>query len=275
MLLQRILTAVPLGALVIWIVLSTNSTLLLYMLLIIALLAGYEWAQLGGLQVFLQKLIFALAVCGSSWLLLNSLNQYVYWYVMLVAACWIAAYMFLRAVSPVNKDKSLSVLKLATAFFVIPAALIAIYAMHMQNRGGEWLLYGLALVWVADIGAYFSGRAFGKTKLAPAVSPGKTMQGLWGGMIATAIYTILAALYFELELQKIIILLMLSQLLTLVSVSGDLYESYLKRECGIKDSGKILPGHGGMLDRVDSVLAAMPVFLVGYDWFIYPLAGVY
>lgn len=275
MLLQRILTAVPLGLFVIWIILFQPSDIFLYLLLVIALLAAYEWAQLGGLVKVIHKAAFAIMTCGISWLLIDKLGSYVYLYVILAASWWFASYLFLRTVSPVNRGVKLSAKKLSMALLVIPAAVVAMYAMHLQNRGDEWLLYGLALVWVADIGAYFSGKAFGKTKLAPAISPGKTLQGLWGGMIATALYTIIASNYFSLDMKGTIILLLLSQLLTLVSVSGDLYESYLKRERGIKDSGRILPGHGGILDRIDSVLAAMPVFLVGFDQFIKPLNGIY
>lgn len=275
MLLQRVLTAIPLGALVIWVILAQPPSIFIYLLLVVSLIAAYEWAQLGGLKHVFQRLVFSALVSGFSWIMLQYLNLYVYWFVMLSAVWWLGSYVFLRTVLPLNKGISFSMLKLSAAFLVIPAAVVAMYVLHSQDRGGEWLLYGLALVWVADIGAYFSGKTFGKTKLAPAISPGKTMQGLWGAMIATAIYTGLVAVYFGLDTNKIVILLVLSQLLTLVSVSGDLYESYLKRECGLKDSGKILPGHGGMLDRIDSVLAAMPVFLIGYDWFMHPLVGVY
>jgi len=137
-----------------------------------------------------------------------------------------------------------------------------------MHQGADWLFYALALVWVADIGAYFSGKKFGKNKLAPNISPGKTKEGLVGAVIATSIYTLVASYYFELDTEHSALLVLLSVILTFISVSGDLYFSFLKREAGLKDSGNILPGHGGILDRIDSVLAAMPVFLVGYNWLI-------
>ena len=131
------------------------------------------------------------------------------------------------------------------------------------------MFYALSLVWVADIGAYFSGKKFGKNKLAPLISPGKTKEGLFGAVVTTSLYTLLASYYFELETDRAILLVLLSVIVTFVSVSGDLYVSLLKREAGLKDTGNILPGHGGMLDRIDSVLAAMPVFLLGFNWWIY------
>ncbi len=88
-------------------------------------------------------------------------------------------------------------------------------------------------------------------------------------MITTSLYTLLASYYFELGTDKAVLLVLLSVIVTFISVSGDLYLSFLKREAGLKDSGNILPGHGGILDRIDSVLAAMPVFLMGFNWWIY------
>ncbi|MBT8433616.1 MAG: phosphatidate cytidylyltransferase [Gammaproteobacteria bacterium] len=137
--------------------------------------------------------------------------------------------------------------------------LIYLYGMY----GGEILLYLLSLVWVADIGAYFSGRRFGKRKLAPAISPGKTWEGFCGGLVANLLWII--GIYFFSTgwgfgfLQFVLIGVATS----LISVVGDLFESILKREAGVKDSGKLLPGHGGVLDRIDSLIAASPVFVAG------------
>ena len=129
--------------------------------------------------------------------------------------------------------------------------------------GAGMLLYLLSLVWIADTGAYFSGRKFGKHKLAPTISPGKTWEGLVGGLLANLVWII--SIYqlssgWGLGLPQF---LLISLATTLISVVGDLFESILKREAGVKDSGKLLPGHGGVLDRVDSVIAAAPVFVAG------------
>jgi len=137
-------------------------------------------------------------------------------------------------------------------------------------KGADWLFYALSLVWVADIGAYFSGKRFGKNKLAPHISPGKTKEGLFGAVVLTSLYTLLASYYFGIATESAFLLVLLSIIVTVISVSGDLYFSFLKREAGWKDSGNILPGHGGTWDRVDSVLAAMPVFFVGFNWWIVP-----
>lgn len=275
MLLHRILTAVALAVPVIWIILFQSTGNLMYLLLLVALLSGYEWARLAGLERTVVRALFAMVVTAVPWFFIEYFYQYAIWCVTLSVVWWCGIYLYLQKATPVYKGLVFSPGKLIVALLVIPAAVMAMYQIHDRPQGGEWLLYGLMLVWVADIGAYFSGKKFGKTKLAPNISPGKTKEGLWGAMLATSIYSLLAGLYFNLDLQPAVFLLLLSLVLTMISVTGDLYESFLKRESGLKDSGKLLPGHGGILDRIDGVLAAIPVFLVGFDLFIAPATGVF
>ncbi len=136
--------------------------------------------------------------------------------------------------------------------------------MHQHFEQGGWiLLYLLTLVWVADIGAYFSGRKFGKHKLAPGISPGKTWEGVAGGIILNIVWILIVfqiSSGWEIALWQF---LLIGLATSLISVVGDLYESILKREASVKDSGKLLPGHGGVLDRIDSLISATPIFVVG------------
>jgi phosphatidate cytidylyltransferase len=122
------------------------------------------------------------------------------------------------------------------------------------------ILYVFFVVWVADIGAYFAGRAFGKAKLAPKVSPGKSWAGVWGGLVAVAVLAVAASLIADAGVVQTVLLVLASLVTGLVSVLGDLLESMLKRFRGIKDSSQLLPGHGGIMDRIDSLTAAIPVF---------------
>lgn len=270
MLLQRILTAIPLAVGIIWIILFQPGQVFFWLTMVITALAAYEWAKLAGLGISGQ-FVYLLFLCAISWLVINYASEYMIFYIYAAVAWWLGICLYLFSKHPKAPATAISPPKLLAGVLVIPAAMLAMNAIHSQVNGPEWLLYGLMLVWVADIGAYFSGKRFGRTKLAPAISPGKTREGLYGAIAAVGVYSLLAAFYFGLDITTSAYLLVLALVLTLVSVAGDLYESVLKRERGVKDSGAILPGHGGVLDRIDSVLAAMPVFMVGHDLLLQPV----
>jgi phosphatidate cytidylyltransferase len=135
--------------------------------------------------------------------------------------------------------------------------------IHQLSRGPYLVLFLLVLIWIADSGAYFAGRRWGRRKLAPLVSPGKTREGAYGALAGGLLWGgVLAALYgVSVPQQGCLVLLCL--LTVVASIVGDLYESLSKRERGVKDSGSLLPGHGGILDRIDSLTAAAPVFALG------------
>ena len=118
------------------------------------------------------------------------------------------------------------------------------------------LLFSLLIVWVADSGAYFVGRKYGKNKLAPSISPGKTIEGAAGALLLTTLFAFLFADYFSLPVE---ISLVYAIIITLFSIFGDLFESYLKRAANLKDSGNIIPGHGGVLDRIDGICSSIPI----------------
>ena len=125
------------------------------------------------------------------------------------------------------------------------------------------LLLLLLIVWAADVGAYFAGKTFGKNKLAPQISPGKTREGLVGGLVLAPVVALIATYFMPIAHIEFTHLVVLSLLVALVSVGGDLMISLHKRTSGFKDSGNILPGHGGILDRLDSLLVAAPFYALG------------
>jgi phosphatidate cytidylyltransferase len=153
--------------------------------------------------------------------------------------------------------------KLLTGLLVLVPTWVAMVGLKAHESSDLLLLLLFLLVWGADIGAYFAGKRFGRVKLLPKVSPGKTREGVYGGMIAAMMISLGFSIVLGLSSTSIVLLLALSALVVLISVFGDLFESMFKRERGIKDSGVILPGHGGVLDRVDSLTAAAPLFLLG------------
>ena len=261
MLIQRIFTAIPLAAIVLWATLTQPTETLIWLFLAATLPAAWEWSRLSGLAPPALQFLYVIGVLMVSVVLAYDqigLAQDALW---LAVVIWLV----IAVVLPFYRLRELrkpSWSKMLLGIVLIPAALVAMVQVH-HLHGGSWLLYGLMLVWVADIGAYFAGRRFGRHKLAPALSPGKTIEGAVGAVVATLIYSAIAGTYFELDNDGLLLLLLLAFVLTLISIAGDLFESVLKRERGVKDSGQLLPGHGGMLDRIDSILAAMPVFAVG------------
>ncbi|MES9871768.1 MAG: phosphatidate cytidylyltransferase, partial [Candidatus Sedimenticola sp. 6PFRAG7] len=147
--------------------------------------------------------------------------------------------------------------------FVLVPAWAALVMIHgYGEKGPMLLLFSLTLTWVADSGAYFAGRRWGRVKLAPAISPGKTREGVYGALAGSVLWGLLLAWYAP-ELGPLPILVIFCLLVCVISVIGDLFESLLKRQAGIKDSGNLLPGHGGVLDRIDSMTAVAPVFAFG------------
>jgi phosphatidate cytidylyltransferase len=129
--------------------------------------------------------------------------------------------------------------------------------------GAELTLYFLILIWAADIAAYFAGKKFGKTKLAPEISPGKTVQGKYGALKAGGVCAVVLSLIYGFPWMVASDFVMLSILTALISIYGDLFFSAVKRQRGVKDTGSLLPGHGGILDRIDSLIAAIPFFYAG------------
>jgi phosphatidate cytidylyltransferase len=171
------------------------------------------------------------------------------WWV--VALCWI---LFApRRVAPWSAA-------LAGVFALVPAWLALMRLRFDMANGAQWMLFVFILVWVADMGAFFFGRRFGRLRLAPAVSPGKTWEGVLGGMLLSCIVAVCGSFWFEVPLGFFLPLCLTS---VAFSVVGDLTESLLKRFAGIKDSGSVFPGHGGVMDRIDSVTGAAPVLLFG------------
>ena len=141
--------------------------------------------------------------------------------------------------------------------------------IQLRTLGAGPLLGIFAVVWMADIAAYFSVKAFGKHKLAPSISPGKTLEGAAGAVVGVVIYGIVLRQLYSIELMSLPMWILTLIGVTVVSIVGDLYESLLKRKAGIKDSSNILPGHGGVLDRIDSLTSTLPVVALFWLLFVY------
>lgn len=264
MLKQRLLTALLLATLFVPALFFLPSSLLALLLGVVVGLTALEWGALAGLRGWAKKGFAAFLVMGGGVIL-----QFKTWHepiLMLGALLWLLLTLRLVFAAHMPSLVHQRGFKLLLAPLILWPAWVALTSLHASPNGPWWVLATLMVVWVADSAAYFAGRRFGRHKLAPSISPGKTIEGLLGALLAVLGLGVLAhqaAPYITLSLGQWLFLLLL---VTLISVVGDLHESQLKREAGVKDSGTLLPGHGGMFDRIDSLLAAAPVMAVGLMW---------
>jgi phosphatidate cytidylyltransferase len=182
---------------------------------------------------------------------------------------WLAAlYWLVRPDFGAQSTRAVRVLKGIAGVLVMLPCWASFVALHARGNNGPVIsLALLVLVWIADSGAYFAGHRWGRTRLAPVISPGKTWEGVLGGIVASAIAALLAGYWYSRSLEWTLTLVPVALLAVMFSIVGDLLESLMKRQAGIKDSGGIIPGHGGVLDRIDSLTAAAPLFLMGMLWF--------
>lgn len=271
MLKQRVITALIIvaGLLAALVFLSAVQLSLVFALLVSV--AAWEWADMSGIGSAAGRASF-LAVCVSlmgavAWQggLLGDVNEALI-RELLTAACvwWAIALLWVKSYPASAPLWGTVTMRVFMGFLVLVPAWLAISYLRFLSDGILLILLLIALVASADIGAYFFGRAFGKAKLAPAVSPGKSWAGFWGGLFSST--CLMATLwYFWPGGMSVALLPMmcLAAVTVLASVLGDLLESMVKRHRGIKDSGKLLPGHGGFMDRLDSLTAAAPVFTLG------------
>ena len=190
------------------------------------------------------------------------------------AGWWLLALLWLRFFHFASDHETWArVFKLAAGTLAVVPAWCALGLIHSSQPNGHiWLFVALAIVWAADSGAYFAGRHFGGRwfagrKLAPRISPNKTLEGLLGGLAAGMLVAAVGALLAGAGMAQLPGVLLVAIFTVLFSVVGDLFESLLKRHVGAKDSGDVIPGHGGVLDRIDGVLAALPIFVLGKEVF--------
>jgi len=268
MLKQRIITAVILAAATIAALFYADTALWQSIVLAVAIFAAWEWAALIRLQKLWSKVSFV--ILASLAVMMTLLGMPLSLFLVLVA---LQLSFFIAIVLRYQRTQaSLKPLNpMVSGLMGIISIVVFCYALFFLREAFSPILLLLAMlpVWLIDSGAYFSGRKFGKTKLAVHVSPGKTWEGVWGGALLTfvVILPIAVGLAVASGVSAVLLALVLT-LIALTSVFGDLYESVLKRQAEMKDSGNLLPGHGGILDRVDSLIVALPLTLV--VWSLWP-----
>lgn len=285
MLKQRIITALLLAPIAIWAIFYLSLIKFAAVMLVVMAIGAWEWGPLMGFTSKLRRLFFvavSIFLIAVLWYffpitelwqkpkVLTSLVNSALW----LAVVWWLLSAILTCVYPKYSDfwsSHRSVRGLFGWLTLVPTWLAFMVLRSNEyssdsHHGAQLLMFLFLMVWSADIGAYFVGKSIGKHKLMPNVSPGKTLEGFIGGVIFACIMIGIAGYVIGWSFEQYTIVIPVTILITTISVLGDLNESMFKRQAGVKDSGSILPGHGGILDRIDSLTATAPIYALCYAY---------
>jgi len=281
MLLQRIITASILASLIALAVFQLSIEYFSLVLGLITLLAAWEWSRLAGIDSLVKRGLFLLLfilpmlgihfwtqlleliALGFDWTDVRTYSGALEWLVIAPVLFWILMMLLIRKTPTGILQMEVGTrYKLFIGWFVLLATWMFLSRLRALY-GSEMTMYLLLLIWTADVSAYFIGKRFGTVKLSPEISPGKTVQGMYGALIAGVLCAAILSLIYQFPFMIASDFVLLSALTVLISIYGDLFFSVVKRQRGVKDSGSLLPGHGGILDRIDSIVAATPFFYAG------------
>lgn len=272
MLKQRVITALIMASAFLAAVVFVSLPGLAVLFAIIVVLGGWEWSRMAGWATAPARVLYVAVLI----LAMGTLYHYcqlgqspgaeqVQPFLGLACLWWSIALLWLKGY-PASAALwgNLAMRSLMGLLILVPAWMSAVFLLSFP-RGGLLMVAMILVVVTADVGAYFTGKSLGRHKLAPKVSPAKTWEGFWGGMfcalvLAVLVWYLLPATYDHIGLASVITVFLST---AMVSVVGDLVVSMVKRDSGLKDSGNLLPGHGGLLDRLDSICGAAPVFALG------------
>jgi len=268
MLKQRIITAIVLTIFILAMLFGLPAAYFSLFIGAVVLIGAWEWSNLSSFGKVWQRSLYVIFIAAillgascfiglcsapESMLNIDHIKQ-----ILIIACAWWAVALLLVQGYPSSAILwGHPVVRLVMGILVLVPTWLALVYVRFQPQGAWLVVMIIGIVAAADTGGYFTGRRFGKRKLAQAVSPGKTLEGFAGGLVSNVLLAILVA---YLSGSNLWLLLAIVVPTSLFSVLGDLLESMVKRHAGVKDSGSILPGHGGILDRVDSITAAAPVF---------------
>lgn len=260
MLKQRIITAIILIAAILGVLFYSPPSVFCVVMGVIALGGTWEWTNLMGIKPASLRLIYVLIML---FVMFNTLFIPITLVLVFSFLWWLLATTLIMLYPRVQGWAKGYLWRGLMGFAVLPPCWVALTYIRSQEQGLSALIFLFVLIWGADSAAYFVGKKWGKTKLASAVSPGKTIQGAAGALGFATLFTLSTLAFSSVSLQVWGWMVLLSVVTVSFSIVGDLFESMLKRQVNLKDSGHLLPGHGGLLDRIDSLTAAAPIFALG------------
>ncbi|MEO8803443.1 MAG: phosphatidate cytidylyltransferase [Rudaea sp.] len=263
---QRVITALLITPIAVALILLLPQLGFAMLVGALCLMALWEWTRLSGLhdrRIRAGLLALTLALFVVLWLYRATAA---FWLTIVVGCAWwfvVLAWLnrFTFAASPTHENTAIKLV--AGGVAVIPAWAAIVWLNGGPVYGPWWSLFALALSWSADTFAYLAGSRWGRRKLAPNISPGKTFAGVYGAFAGTAVVAVICGWLLGVTPMKLPLFVLLALVCVGFSIIGDLFESLIKRHAGVKDSGAMFPGHGGVFDRLDSAFAVLPIFAVG------------
>ncbi len=263
---QRIITALLITPFAIALMLFVPTPAFVAIIGTLCGIAMWEWTRMSGMRSRPGRAVAVALGVGAMLALYFTSNVALWWTFILLGCCaWIGAIFWLRQFSfAASVTREHIALKLAAGALAILPSFAGLMRIHQtQTIPHTWALYALLLIWAADTFAYLAGSRWGKTKLAPQISPGKTWEGLYGALIGSGVIAAVGGWLLDVRGATLVLLVLVALISVAFSVVGDLFESLIKRHAGVKDSGNLFPGHGGVCDRLDGVFAALPFFALG------------
>jgi phosphatidate cytidylyltransferase len=267
---QRLISSIIIVPLFVWGILYLQTWHLAFLTGAVMMIAVWEWTRLINIKNPAGKIFYlgvVVTLCSLSMYFINT--PYSVFIIMIGVAWWI--YIVICIVTSTKKSFALPssdddhhLAGAINGILVMIPGWYALITLHGSAAfGGAYVLTAFVVIWAADIGAYTTGKLMGKHRLAPTISPGKTWEGAAGGVAASAVAVVAAGYLLNHDGKFLVGMAAIGILSSMISIFGDLYISMFKRARGLKDTGHAIPGHGGILDRIDSTLAALPVFTVG------------
>jgi len=274
---ERVLTALVLAPLMIVGIFFLPLKQFAIFIAAIATIGAWEWANIAGYQKNWSRILYAVVVFVALYVSARFLKvheEYLIYYLAAGTLWWVVAFALVKQYPGGTDIWAARPIRALLGLCVLIPMWVGFMHLKTQPHSSLLIVYVMLIVWGADTGAYFAGRKWGNSKLAPHVSPGKSWAGFWGGLVTTMVVALIFAACVDrwvdpMSVQEVLVLLGITVVTMVISVLGDLVESMMKRHRGIKDSSSLLPGHGGVLDRIDSMAAAVPVFsffMLVFDW---------
>lgn len=265
---QRVLTALVLAPIMVFGIFFLELKPFAMFIALIASVGAWEWANIAGYKKNWSRVVYALFVFVCLYISARVLRvwpEYKIWFLAAGTLWWVVAFALVKRYPGGTDIWNARVIRAFLGLCVLIPMWVGFMHLKEEPHSSLLIIYVMLVVWGADTGAYFAGRKWGRSKLAPHVSPGKSWAGFWGGLVTTLVLAAFACWYVDTQIQTLdfdsaVKIFVITVVTMVISVLGDLVESMMKRHRGIKDSSSLLPGHGGVMDRIDSMAAAVPVF---------------